>query len=117
MRKIYVSGKIGNLPRSVWEMKFLRIKNLLANKYDEVVTPSEICKKVEKEFGVVDYATYLAADIVTISECSHIFMMKDWRKSPGAKVERAYAKACGIKVVYERWENLKTKWECIFKKN
>lgn len=117
MSKIYVSGKIGKLPVHVWKPKFIKFKNILSTKYDEVVTPVDVAEKVDEKVKNVSYADYLLADLCVLSECTHIYMLKDWRKSLGAKAERAYAKACKIKVVYERWEMFKLKWQNIFKKN
>lgn len=112
-KKIYISGKIGKiLFTGKTTEKFNRAKRLLTNRgwlpfnpcnslwqafllrrRDEVETISGT-KITPSEF----YKLCLLEDIKALSTCDAICLLPDWRDSPGAKAELAFAKAIGIEV-------------------
>lgn len=44
------------------------------------------------------YSSILLLDLDELSWCDAICLLPDWRQSPGAKVELAYAQAIGLKI-------------------
>lgn len=103
MSRVYISGRIGNLPKEVYSQKFIKAKNKLKNKFDIVITPLDAAVELESIVSQPNYNWYLLADITHLVDCDCIYMLNDWRQSPGAKAERAYAKACKMKIIYQPW--------------
>lgn len=48
-----------------------------------------------------EYAEMLMHDLRIISLCDALYMLADWKQSPGATAEHAYAKALGKEIRYE----------------
>ena len=48
------------------------------------------------------YDYCLLRDMMVIATCEAIYMMRGWRRSPGARAEHEYAKATGIKILYQK---------------
>lgn len=53
------------------------------------------CKLTPQEI----YEETLLTDIIGLSECNAIYMLPDWKDSPGATAEYYYAKACGKEII------------------
>lgn len=45
------------------------------------------------------YEEMLLTDIIELSLCNAIYMLPDWKDSPGATAEYYYAKACGKEII------------------
>lgn len=98
MEKVYISGKIGNTPKHIWTRKFLNKKIMLEKIYRTVITPNEVAEDVELTLRLPKYEDYLVADLNQISDCTILYMLEDWWKSPGARIERRFAKVLGKKL-------------------
>ncbi len=113
-KKIYISGKIGgklHIADETYE-KFHRAERSLTNRGWEPFNPcepswqgfllhrrDEIDTILEKKITPSDfYRLCLLEDIRALSTCDAICLLPDWRDSPGAKAELAFAKAIGIEV-------------------
>lgn len=101
--KIYLSGKIAGLTPDSVLANFAQAKrdafyraNQEGAEWNEImiVDPSAL-PKVQKS-----WADYIIRDLMLLKECTHIALMPNWRESPGAEVELAFAKGAGIKI----WE-------------
>jgi hypothetical protein len=44
------------------------------------------------------YGCYLLTDLAAMADCEAVLVLTDWQQSPGARVEVAFAEACGIPV-------------------
>ncbi|MBR1787658.1 MAG: DUF4406 domain-containing protein [Bacteroidaceae bacterium] len=114
--RIYISGKMGLPFDDEIKDKFgATEKNLLDEMADYVVNP--VSDEYRKErmsfiFAYVIFPQYLHDDIVErkagkifditrLCGCDAIYMLKDWRDSPDARAEHAFAKAIGLKILYE----------------
>ena len=54
------------------------------------------------EFGEFHwYDWMLMWDMHSLALCDAIYLLKDWRDSPGATAEYYYAKACGKEIIFE----------------
>lgn len=94
--KIYVSGKISGLPLEQAKEKFKWHVEFLREKGHEVVSPFEINEiKPEKTWG-----DYMENDIKHLVECDAIYMISDWRKSTGARIEYMIAKKLKLEILY-----------------
>lgn len=91
--KVYISGKINGLSRTEVEEKFARSEELLRAKGYVPVSPlSNGVKEGSK------WEEYLAVDLMTILDCSAVFLQNDWRDSPGARLEFEFAKVAKKKI-------------------
>ena len=114
---VYISGKMGEKKLSpITVKKFKDAQDMLVNEGLAVINPAspqfqkdahhhvaiEEKKWQQLEFGEFDwYAWLLLWDLHSIALCDAIYMLADWRNSPGATSEHAYAKACKKEIIYE----------------
>lgn len=118
MGKIYISGKMGEkslseATRDKFAQAEERLKaegwdpiNPATDEYQDVmrVVLAEACEDwedadIEGEWN--EYAEMLMHDLRIISLCDALYMLADWKQSPGATAEHAYAKALGKEIRYE----------------
>ena len=110
MRKIYIAGKMGEkrLSEATIE-KFARAeKQLRSDGWGYVQNPASdsfqeclqdylsLCKGKHSE-----EADILLFDLDLLAQCEAVFMLRDWQDSPGATTEHSFAKAIGLKIIYE----------------
>ena len=116
MMKIYISGKMGESPLSdETKDKFKRAEFYLRedggwfvyNPASDVV--QEALRQHIKEVGdmrghiltpIEVYAEVLLIDLNAIAQCDAIYMLPDWKESPGARAEKEFAVACDKIVIY-----------------
>jgi hypothetical protein len=98
-RKIYIAGKIGDLPEKVYKDNFKYAKDeLLKNGFedDETISPVDL----PHDHGRT-WSDYMKEDIQAIMTCTHLYALKNWRQSPGATIEVNLANSVGIIVIYQ----------------
>lgn len=92
--KIYLSGKISDLPPEEVRAKFARAADQIRALGHEPVSPLD---------SGIDYnrkwEEHIAADIALLLESDAIYLLKDWKGSKGARIEKAVATECG-KTIY-----------------
>jgi hypothetical protein len=96
MKKIYISGKITDLPMNDVVAKFSKAKESLERQGYEVVSPLET--------GVprnASWSVHVAVDIVLLIGCDAIYMLSDWESSRGATLEMKIATAVGKEIIYQ----------------
>lgn len=97
--KIYISGKIGDLPKHVYTLKFQRAETiLLLNGWVDVVNPV----KLDHSHHDGSWNNCMLEDIKYLFDCDAIYMLDNWQNSKGAKIERDIAIHMGKTVYYER---------------
>lgn len=79
--KVYVSGKITGLERSVAVANFARAEKFLKNKGYEVVNPTQLCDEN------VSWDDAMKICIAELVKCDAIYLLPDWQDSKGAKIE------------------------------
>ena len=117
-KRIYISGKMGEMSLSeATREKFAQAEERLKAEGWDPINPATseyqdfmqgvLAEAFEDwEDGDIEgewneYAEMLMHDLRIISLCDAIYMLADWRQSPGAKVEHEYAKALGKEIRYE----------------
>ena len=129
MKRVYISGKMGETELSVaTREKFWRAQELLESMGHDVSNPADeewqahLKKKFPTDcqhaYGHVDYYSYvLLRDQMELSTCDAICLLPDWRKSKGARAELAFARATGKEVMeltsYGTIAEWKTEWKKI----
>lgn len=87
--KIYLSGKVSDLPPEEVRAKFAQAADQIRALGHEPVSPLD---------SGIDYddkwEKHIAADIAMLLECDAIYLLKDWKDSKGARIEKAVASEC-----------------------
>ena len=106
--RVYISGKIGEDFLSMGTIeKFARAKKMLldSGKFTGVFDPTDTNhqSKLQQDYGfwsvlegIIDrYTYYLKEDLKALALLDAVYMLEDWKKSPGATAE--YFKALAMK--------------------
>ena len=118
MGKIYISGKMGEKSLSeATRDKFAQAEERLKAEGWDPINPAtdeyqdfmqgvlaetfEDWEDSDIEGEWNEYAEMLMHDLRIISLCDALYMLADWKQSPGATAEHAYAKALGKEIRYE----------------
>lgn len=110
--KVYISGKIGeDIPSQETLKKFADAEKKLQALGYETFNPTtsgyglkaeDNCKFChEKGIETNWYTEVMNLDLLKLSHCDAIYMLKDWVHSKGAMAEFVYAKALGKKFLFE----------------
>lgn len=105
MTKIYISGAISKDPK-YWKERFEyahKYLNSLGYTDEQIVDPKEMT--TEEDIKILTYKDFMNRDLVALSDCTSIYLLRTWKKSPGAKVELEYAKCLGLEIVKEKKKN------------
>ena len=92
--KIYIAGPITGRDYNEAFADFEAAETYLRVMGHDPVNPM---KKVSEQAGKT-WAEYMREDIPLLLECEAIFMLKNWERSKGARLEYRIAKALGIKI-------------------
>jgi hypothetical protein len=99
---IYISGPITLRPTyEEAEREFFMGQDEVAHMFDgervEIINP---CAR-----GIVEgweWLDYMLEDLWCLRRCTHIYMLKDWELSPGAKIEHAVAVRMELTIMYQK---------------
>ena len=104
MEKVYISGKIGEeVISQPTKEKFAKAEKILRGLGYCTFNPTNewfqefIRSEQWPTFGF--YKCSLMNCLIELALCDCICLLPDWRDSPGAKTELAFAQACGIRVM------------------
>lgn len=91
-KKMYLSGKITG--DSNYRQKFNAMTEELLSYGYVVFNPAVLPDGFE-------YEDYMDLDLLILSRCDAIFLLRDWKSSPGAKRELEEAKRLGLQILTE----------------
>lgn len=94
--KIYIAGKITGLPRMEVVSKFREAFVTLTSEGHTVFQPT-----VLPLYANVSHEDYMHVCFSMIDICDAVYMLSDWQRSVGARMERQYAMDCHRKILYE----------------
>lgn len=96
MERIYIAGKIGDLPKEEYEVNFAvgSIEGAILGY--QSISPLYLPHKHDKT-----WKSYMREDLRALKECDAIYMLRNWTDSRGAKIEHWFAKRYGKKVYYQ----------------
>lgn len=110
--RIYISGKIGEeVISDATRQKFARAEKMLEDRGNHPVniTGEWMQQSMRWAFEWQQtrprYEAILLYDLHVLSSCRAIYMLEDWKDSPGAKLEFAFARAIGILVFFQDLED------------
>lgn len=112
--KVYISGKIGEeVISDETRAKFAAAAKMLRQRMHKVFDPTapewvrglkdgqKYVERILGEGAISFYEYCLFKDIEKVSRCDAIYMLADWRRSPGARAEYAFAEAVGKRFFFE----------------
>lgn len=98
--RIYISGKISNLPRREYLKHFREAhKELLESgfKQNEIVSPIPM----GEAYYYLGYDLIMHLDLALLEKCDAIYMLKNHVDSEGARTELLKARKLGLKIFYQ----------------
>ena len=96
MKKCYIAGFIGDLPKSEYETNFLIAKREVEKLGYQPVSPTEMLH----DHGHT-WCEYLKEDLTEMLKCDAVYALRNWRKSPGATLEINLALNLGINIIHQ----------------
>lgn len=95
--KIYIAGKIGDLPEEEYKSNFEKAKQHLIEQGYEVLSPVDLPHNHDKS-----WSSYMKEDLRALMECEALFALRNWKKSPGATIEVNLAVQLGINIIFQK---------------
>lgn len=96
---IYISGKITGNPDFIKDFNNAELYLKSCNK--KVINPVTVIS-CHKNYESFTWKQCMSYDIAELILCDEIFMLKNWKSSPGARIERKIAKMFGLKIIYQK---------------
>ena len=108
-RKIYISGPITIDPEH-WREHFADAEEFLRNKYPEAEIVNPLVLENDPNYeeaqqyleGEELYNWVMKRDIRLVTECTHIYALKGWERSRGARLEIFVGTSLGLDVLFEK---------------
>jgi hypothetical protein len=101
--KIYISGKISDIPEEEYKKKFKQAELEIKEMHDEYDLPYECvnpCNLPHKPESTWEECMLL--DIQHLFTCDSIYMLTDWKDSRGARIEHAIAIEKRMVILYQQ---------------
>ena len=107
-RKIYISGQITGLEIYEYSTKFNNAEIELINIVIKCTYVNKIINPlyVKPLFGIKKWFFFMITDIWELLKCNEIYMLNNWEKSRGAKIEHAIANMLKYKIMYQPAEKI-----------
>jgi hypothetical protein len=96
--KIYISGAITGLRLADAKNNFEAMEQILRNAGHEPINPMKIGLP---EHGDHSWAEYMCADMPFLFEADAIYMLENWQRSKGARIEKAIMEIMEKPVYYQ----------------
>lgn len=96
-KKCYIAGKIGDLPKEVYEAEFERAKTEVIALGYLPVSPVDLPHQHGRT-----WSEYMREDVIAMLQCDAVYAIRNWRQSPGATIEINTALSIGIDVIHQR---------------
>jgi len=93
--RVYIAGKIGDLPKEVYEANFKEAVKSWRRHGHDVVSPLELPHNHDRT-----WQSYMFENLKALSGCEGIVLLESWVESPGARIKKAWAERLGLKVMY-----------------
>lgn len=94
MKKVYISGKITGIDNhaELFSSAELELKSMGFHPINPVTINHEHDKSWE---------SYMKEDIKALCDCTGIYMLRNWKKSTGAKIEYKIAMWLGMDIYFQ----------------
>lgn len=93
---IYISGAISNEPNA--KQLFNEAKREMLELYpdSDVINPMQLPHQHDHS-----WESFMREDIAALTKCEAIYMLRNWKKSRGAKIEFGIAENLKMKIIYQ----------------
>ena len=100
--KVFISGKITGEPIYKCLFKFNEVLLYIMGleKEDRIIETANPLYLKGIHFGI-SHKEAMEICLEALKDCSHIYMLKDWKESEGAKIEHQFALDNNIKIIYQ----------------
>jgi len=102
--KVYISGKISGLTAEEYMMRFNNTEDYLIRLGYEVINPARTNSTLPAS---TNYEEFMKMSFLMLSMCDTIYMLNNWKDSPGALSEWEYARQHGITILYQEDDVMK----------
>jgi hypothetical protein len=96
MKKCYIAGYIGNLPVDEYTKNFEEAKKEVIELGYDPVSPLDLAHDHGKSWG-----EYMREDLKAMLACHSLYALRNWRLSPGAKIEINTAVSVGLHIIHQ----------------
>lgn len=97
MKKCYIAGKIGNLPKAEYELNFEQAKVEVRELGFEPISPVDLPHEHGRTWG-----EYMREDLTEMLKCDSVYALRNWRLSPGATIEINTALSVGLNIIHQK---------------
>ena len=94
--KAYIAGPITSIPGNIAEMKFTQARLILKLYGYDVIDPYLLNKGIKRT-----WLGYMIVDFLFLIKCDTIYMLRGWKQSKGAKIERFIAQILRMQIKYQ----------------
>lgn len=100
--KVFISGKITGEPIDECYYKFAEACGHIMGleKEDQIIEIVNPLWLKGIHFGI-SHKEAMEICLEALKDCSHIYMLKDWKESKDAMIEHQFAMDNGIKIIYQ----------------
>lgn len=96
MKKCYIAGNIGNLPVNEYEFNFAQAMEEVRAMGMEPICPLNLPHNHGKT-----WREYMREDLIAMLGCEVVYCLRNWRDSPGAKIEIDTALKVGLDIIQQ----------------
>ena len=97
MSRVYIAGRVSCLQYVVAQLNFLVAEGWLQKQgHTNISNPMKIVPKG------TEWPEAMRMCIKAMMDCDTVYMLRDWQKSRGARMERRLAMSIGMKIMYEK---------------
>lgn len=107
--KIYIAGKVTGENESDVQNKFFSAKIPLIKQGHKVMSPAVLTTNAGFEHGEYIHICYAMIDV-----CDAIYMLSDWQKSKGARMELQYACDHQKEIMYQDEATKETNYPIVY---
>lgn len=104
-KKIYIAGRVTGLPKNKVIKKFFEAQQELEKLGFEVINPIRVVNNWKTPWN-----TAMKQCIVALLDCDAVYMLSDWEKSKGAKVEYNIALSLQIPIYTDKYPQKHIQW-------
>ena len=97
-KMVYISGQITGIELEHAKRNFHEAFCALEQEGLVPINPMELVPYSPE----LTWADYMVKDIEALLKCDAIYMLNNWGKSKGARVERAIAMELGLEIIYQK---------------
>lgn len=95
--KCYIAGKIGDLPKDVYEKNFEVGKEEVIKLGYEPISPVDLPHLHNRT-----WSDYMREDLTEMLKCQAVYCLRNWRLSPGATIEIETALRVGLAIIHQQ---------------